>query len=62
MNLEVGSNGPYIDQWYRSRAGSNQVNYGQAVAHELARSTVLDGFEGAQGGKFVQRIRHAHRP
>ena len=44
MDLEVGTNGPYIDQWYRSRAGSNQVNYGQAVAHELARSTVLGGF------------------
>lgn len=59
MDLEVGTNGPYIDQWYRSRAGSNQVNYGQAVAHELARSTVLDGFEGAQDTRSVVEARAA---
>ncbi len=59
MDLEVGTNGPYIDQWYRSRAGSNQVNYGQAVAHELARSTVLDGFEGARDTRSVVEARAA---
>jgi N-acyl-D-glutamate deacylase len=59
MDLEVGTNGPYIDQWYRSRAGNNQVNYGQAVAHELARSTVLDGFEGAQDTRSVVEARNA---
>ena len=59
MDLEVGTNGPYIDQWYRSRAGNNQVNYGQAVAHELARSTVLDGFEGAQDTRSAVDTRGA---
>ena len=59
MDLEVGTNGPYIDQWYRSRAGRNQVNYGQAVAHELARSTVLDGFEGARDTRSVVEARAA---
>ena len=59
MDLEVGTNGPYIDHWYRSRAGSNQVNYGQAVAHELARSTVLSGFEGARDTRSVVEARAA---
>jgi len=48
MDLEVGTHGPFIDQWYREREGNNQVNYGQAVAHELARAAVLDGFQGGQ--------------
>ena len=48
MDLEIGTHGPFIDQWYREREGNNQVNYGQAVAHELARSAVLDGFDGGQ--------------
>jgi len=48
MDLEVGTNGPYVDQWYREREGNNQVNFGQAVSHEFARSEVLDGFQGAQ--------------
>jgi N-acyl-D-glutamate deacylase len=48
LDLEIGTHGPYIDQWYREREGNNQVNYGQAVGHEFARAVVLDGFEGAQ--------------
>ena len=48
MDLEIGTHGPYINQWYKERKGKNQTNYGQAVAHEFARSEVLDGFKGAQ--------------
>ncbi len=48
LDLEVGTHGPYIDKWYKEREGNNQVNYGQAVAHEFARAAVLDGFQGAQ--------------
>lgn len=48
MDLELGTHGPYIDQWYKERKGNSQVNYGQAVAHEFARAEVLDGFKGAQ--------------
>ncbi len=48
MDLEIGTHGPYIDQWYREREGKNQTNYGQSVAHEFARAEILDGFKGAQ--------------
>jgi N-acyl-D-glutamate deacylase len=48
LDLEIGTHGPYIDQWYKSREGKNQVNYGQAVGHEYARAEVLDGFTGCQ--------------
>jgi hypothetical protein len=48
LDLEIGTHGPYIDQWYKEREGKNQVNYGQAVGHEFARAAVLDGFKGAQ--------------
>jgi hypothetical protein len=48
LDLEIGTHGPYIEQWYKEREGKNQVNYGQAVGHEFARAAVLDGFEGAQ--------------
>jgi len=48
LDLEIGTHGPYIDQWYKAREGKNQVNYGQAVAHEFARAEALDGFKGAQ--------------
>lgn len=46
--LEIGTHGPFIEQWYKAREGKNQLNYGQAVAHEFARAEVLDGFKGAQ--------------
>ena len=48
MDLEIGTHGPYLDQWYKSRKGKNQTNYGQAVAHEFARAEILDGYKGAQ--------------
>jgi hypothetical protein len=48
LDLEIGTHGPYIDQWYEERKGNNQVNYGQAVGHEFARAAVLDGFQGAR--------------
>jgi len=48
LDLELGTHGPYIDQWYKERKGKNQTNYGQAVAHEFARSEVLDGFKEAK--------------
>jgi len=48
LDLEIGTHGPYLDQWYKTREGTNQVNYGQAVGHEFARSEVLDGYKGCQ--------------
>jgi len=48
LDLEIGTHGPYIDQWYKEREGNNQVNYGQAVGHEFARSEALDGFKDGQ--------------
>lgn len=48
LDLEVGTHGPYVDQWYKEREGKSQVNFGQAVAHEFARSEVLDGFKEAR--------------
>ena len=48
MDLEIGTHGPYISAWYKEREGQSQVNYGQASAHEFARSEVLDGFKGGQ--------------
>lgn len=59
LDLEVGTHGPYIDQWYKERKGKNQVNYGQAVAHEFARSEVLDGFKGAQDTPSAVKSRAA---
>jgi N-acyl-D-glutamate deacylase len=43
LDLEMGTLGTMVDQWYADRAGANQVNYGCAVAHEFARALVLDG-------------------
>ena len=43
MDLEVGTLGTYMDQWYKEREGKTQVNYGAASSHEFARSLVLDG-------------------
>ena len=48
LDLEIGTHGPYIDQWYRERVGNNQTNFGQSVGHEYARAEILDGFKGAQ--------------
>jgi N-acyl-D-glutamate deacylase len=43
MDLEVGTLGTMVENWYAAREGANQVNYGCASAHELARALVLDG-------------------
>ncbi|HUU25097.1 MAG TPA: amidohydrolase family protein [Methyloceanibacter sp.] len=43
MDLEIGTHGPLVDNWYSARAGANQINYGCATAHEFARTLVLDG-------------------
>ena len=51
MDLELGTHGPYISTWYAEREGNSQVNYGQAAAHEFARSEVLDGFKGGQDAR-----------
>jgi hypothetical protein len=59
MDLEVGTHGPYISTWYKEREGNSQVNYGQAVAHELARSEVLDGFKGAKDVRCAVESRAA---
>ena len=46
MDLELGCAGSYLDDWYKSREGVTQVNYGCAVSHEFARATVIDGSVG----------------
>lgn len=43
MDLELGTLGTYMDQWYKEREGTTQMNFGAASAHEFARSLVLDG-------------------
>lgn len=59
LDLEFGTHGPYIHQWYEENRGNTQVNYGQAVAHEFARSEVLDGFTGAQDLPSASKTRAA---
>lgn len=59
LDLEIGTHGPYIDRWYKEREGRNQVNYGQAVAHEFARSEVLDGFKNAKDVRTAVESRAA---
>jgi N-acyl-D-glutamate deacylase len=43
MDLEIGTLGTHVDAWYAERAGTNQINYSCASAHEFARALVLDG-------------------
>jgi len=43
MDLEMGTLGTYVDQWYKDREGKTQVNYGTSASHELARCFILDG-------------------
>jgi hypothetical protein len=49
LDLEIGTHGPYLDQWYKQRKGKNQVNYGQAVGYEFARAA----------GSFAEALRLA---
>lgn len=58
MDLEFGTLGTYVDQWYKEREGKTQVNYGTASSQELARSLVLDGAE-AHDAPEVQKGRRA---
>lgn len=53
MDLEVGTLGTLVDAWYAAREGANQVNYGCASAHELARALVLDGNTGTDAPEAV---------
>jgi len=46
MDLELGTLGTAMDQWYREREGKTQMNFGAASSHEFARSLVLDGAKG----------------
>ena len=50
MDLEVGTLGSYMNQWYKEREGKTQLNFGAASAHELARSLVLDEATGKDSG------------
>jgi N-acyl-D-glutamate deacylase len=43
MDLEIGTLGTSVADWYASREGKNPINFGCASAHELARAQVLDG-------------------
>lgn len=40
MDLEAGTYGPRINEWYEMHQGRSQVNYGTASGHEFARSKV----------------------
>ena len=43
MDLEAGTLGTAMDEWYKEREGKTQANFGAASAHEFARSLILDG-------------------
>ena len=40
MDLEAGTYGPRVDEWYKMHQGRSQVNYGTSSGHEFARSKV----------------------
>jgi N-acyl-D-glutamate deacylase len=42
FDLEYGTLGTRVAEWYAERAGQTQMNYGTASSHEGARSLVLD--------------------
>lgn len=45
FDLEYGTVGTRVNEWYKEREGNCQVNYGTASSHEAARSLILDGFK-----------------
>jgi len=47
MDLELGTYGPRVGDWYEMHDGRAQANYGTASSHEFARSLVLDGYSDA---------------
>jgi len=42
FDLEFGTVGNRVDEWYAERDGKSQANYGTASSHEGARSAVID--------------------
>ncbi|TNF40401.1 MAG: hydrolase [Cytophagales bacterium] len=42
FDLEYGTVGNRVAEWYAEREGKTQMNYGTASSHEAARSAVLD--------------------
>jgi hypothetical protein len=66
MDLEAGSFGRLIDDYYEMHAGKSLVNFGTAVSHELGRAAVHDGFIAldapaalATGGRMGKGWSHA---
>ena len=49
MDLEAGSLGLMIDDYYDMHAGRSLVNYGTAVSHEISRAAVHDDFFAMDG-------------
>ena len=47
FDLEYGTVGTRVADWYKEREGTCQVNFGTASSHEGARSLVLDGVQTA---------------
>lgn len=45
FDLEYGTVGTRVAEWYQEREGNCQVNFGTASSHEAARSLVLDGYK-----------------
>ncbi len=43
LDLEMGTLGTVMNEWYAVREGKNPLNFGAASAHEFARALVLDG-------------------
>lgn len=43
MDLEMGTLGTKVNDWYAARAGQTPLNFGCASCHEFARAFVLDG-------------------
>ena len=54
MDLELGAQGSYMNQWYKEREGKTQVNFGTASSHEFARSLVLDGAMSKDSGDALK--------
>ena len=49
MDLEYGTLGSLVAQWYADREGNTQVNFGTSSGHEVVRSKILDGQFGEVG-------------
>jgi len=61
MDLEFGTHGPRIGEWYAMHEGRSQVNYGTSVSHEAARATILDGItDGFDAPGSGVSVRHGH--